>query len=130
MGDSFGEAYKSLSMAPNKGVPMSGTLYVDACFNRDTFRTERLAQALLGALGDTDVETILLEDAGIRGLDSESSLNRGARAVSDMDFSDPMFDNAKKFLDADTIVIASPFWESCFPSTLKAYLETVSVLRL
>lgn len=108
---------------------MSGTLYVDACFNRDTSRTERLAQALLDALGDKDFETVVLEDAGIRGLDSES-LNMRNKAVMDMDFSDPMFDHARKFLDADTIVIAAPFWESCFPSTLKAYLEVVSVPRL
>lgn len=39
-------------------------LYVDACVNRDTSRTERLAQALLERLDgpDVEIETLVLED--------------------------------------------------------------------
>ena len=108
---------------------MTGTLYIDACVRRDTSRTEYLAGELISALGDTDVETIVLESAGIPPLNTDMLDRRDAFIASD-DFSDPMFDHAKRFIEADTVVIAAPFWESCFPSTLKSYLEAISVPRL
>lgn len=108
---------------------MTGTLYIDACVHRDTSRTEYLAGELISALGDTDVETIILESAGIPPLNTDMLDRRDAFIASD-DFSDPMFDHAKRFKDADTIVIAAPYWELSFPSTLKAYFENISVPRL
>lgn len=108
---------------------MTGTLYIDACIRRDTSRTEYLAGELISALGDTDVETIILESAGIPPLNTDMLDRRDAFIASD-DFSDPMFDHAKRFKDADTIVIAAPYWELSFPSTLKAYFENISVPRL
>lgn len=43
---------------------MKKILYVDSCVNRDTSRTERLAQALLARLDgpDVEIETLVLED--------------------------------------------------------------------
>ena len=108
---------------------MSGTLFIDACVMRDVSRTERLAQELISRLDCDPVETIILEDAGIDGLDSKTLEFRN-ECISKGDFSDPMFDHAKKVLDADTVIIAAPFWESSFPATLKAYLERISVPRL
>lgn len=107
---------------------MSGLLFIDACVRRETSRTERLAKGLLEALGG-DFETVVLETAGIKGLDSKDVAIRDEARVSG-DFSHPMFDHAKRFIEADTVVIAAPFWESCFPSTLKSYLEAISVPRL
>ncbi|MBR3184094.1 MAG: NAD(P)H-dependent oxidoreductase, partial [Firmicutes bacterium] len=46
------------------------------------------------------------------------------------DFSDPMFDLAKQFMDADHIVIGAPYWDLEFPSLLKIYFERVSVSEL
>ena len=46
------------------------------------------------------------------------------------DFSSPVFDPAKEFASADTIVIAVPFWDLSFPSVLKRYLEQVCVSGL
>lgn len=108
---------------------MGKVLYIDACVRRERSRTERLAQRLLSELGHEDVETIVLENAGIMGMDSES-LDRRDRFIAEGDFSDPMFDHAKRFMEADVVVIAAPFWESSFPSTLKAYLEVISIPRL
>lgn len=110
-------------------IHMTGILYIDSCVLRETSRTERLAQALLDSLGRDDVETVVLEEAGIEGMDS-AGLERRNRFIEADDFSDPMFDHAKKLLDADIIVISAPFWESCFPNTLKSYLEAVSIPRL
>ena len=43
---------------------MKKILYVDSCVNRETSRTERLAQALLERLDgpDVEIETLVLED--------------------------------------------------------------------
>ena len=38
-----------------------------------------------------------------------------------------MFDHAKQFASADTIVIAAPYWDLSFPSTLKIYIENIYV---
>ena len=108
---------------------MVKVLYIDACVRRGTSRTERLAQRLLSELGCDDVHTIVLEEAGIQGMDS-ATLDRRDRFIAEGDFSDPMFDHAKRFMEADIVVIAAPFWESCFPCTLKAYLEAISIPRL
>ena len=107
---------------------MPGTLFINACVRRGTSRTDRLARALLSALGG-GFEEVVLETSDVRGLDS-ASLERRDSSIASGDFSDPMFDRAKRFMDADTVVVAAPFWESCFPATLKAYLEEVSVPRL
>ena len=41
------------------------------------------------------------------------------------DFSHPMFDFAKQFIEADEIVIAAPFWNYGIPAILHNYLELV-----
>ena len=38
-----------------------------------------------------------------------------------------MFDCAKQFAAADTIVIAAPYWDLSFPATLKTYFENIYV---
>ena len=43
------------------------------------------------------------------------------------DFSGKEFEQAKKFANADTIVIAAPFWDLSFPSVLKIYFENITV---
>ena len=104
---------------------MKRLLYVDACVNRETSRTERLAQALLARLtasGDFEVETLVLEDAGLKPLTGElvNVRSEGAQAG---DFSHPIFDRAKQFAAADVVVIAAPYWDFSFPSMLKVYFE-------
>ena len=38
-----------------------------------------------------------------------------------------MFDYAKQFAGADTIIIAAPYWDLSFPATLKTYIENIYV---
>lgn len=89
---------------------MKKLLYIDACVNRETSRTERLAQALLGRLaaeGDRELETLVLEDEKLEPLDAPT-LNRRTAGVEAGDFSDPVFDQAKRFAAADEVVFAAP----------------------
>ena len=47
--------------------------------------------------------------------------------VAGSDYSDPMFDLAKQFAEADRIVIAAPYWDLSFPASLKQYFEQINV---
>ncbi|MCQ2070867.1 MAG: NAD(P)H-dependent oxidoreductase [archaeon] len=104
-------------------------LFVNACVHRDRSRTDRLARALIDKVGPCSVKEVVLEDIDLPRVDT-GYLDRRDRAIAEGDFSDPMFDMAKDILDADVIVLASPFWENTFNSFLKSYLECVSVPRL
>ena len=39
----------------------------------------------------------------------------------------PMFRWAKQFAQADTVVLAAPYWDLAFPAKVRGYLEVVSV---
>ena len=77
------------------------TLYINCCV-REESRTERLAKAVLRKLAGEFTELNLY-------------------------YSDPMFDYAKQFADADTIVIAAPYWDLSFPAMLKTYIENIYI---
>ena len=42
-------------------------------------------------------------------------------------YSDSLFDLAKDFATAETIVIAAPFWDLSFPAVLKQYFEQICI---
>ena len=100
------------------------TLYINCCV-REESRTDRLAQAVLQKLGGNFTELKLYEE-NLKPLDRET-LNKRTALIKQGDYSDPMFDHAKQFASADTIVIAAPYWDLSFPSTLKIYIENIYV---
>lgn len=107
---------------------MKKVLYVDSCVNRETSRTERLAQALLERLDgpEVEIETLVLEDeleAGrLTPLTGEKS-NKRMELSRAGDFVDSLFDYAKQFAAVDEVVIAAPYWDFSFPALLKIYFE-------
>lgn len=104
---------------------MENILFVDACVNRSTSRTERLAQALFAKLTEgreARVSTLVLEDADIHPLTGDD-VNRRAQLARAGVFDDALFDAAKQMSQADTVVIAAPYWDLSFPSKFKVYLE-------
>ena len=46
------------------------------------------------------------------------------------DFSDPAYAPARALKDADTVVIAAPYWDLSFPASLKIFIENVLVTGL
>ena len=104
---------------------MKKLLYVDSCVNRETSRTERLAQVLLERLleqGDYELETLVLEDEPLAPLTGELVLAR-SEGTQAGDYSHPVFSYAKQFAAADTAVFAAPYWDFSFPAMLKIYFE-------
>ena len=100
-------------------------LYINACVRQDS-RTDRVARALLKKLGG-DYEELCLPNLNILPLDEEN-LNIRTQLIESGQYDDPLFDYAKQFASADTIVIAAPFWDLSFPAILKTYLENIYVI--
>lgn len=98
-------------------------LYINCC-PRSCSRTARLAQTLLGKPGN--YEEINPEKEGLLPL-NEERLKYRTELISKGDYSDDIFRYAKQFAEADTIVIAAPFWDLSFPAELKTYIENIYV---
>ena len=95
-------------------------LFINACVREDS-RTLELTKCLLENLHG-EVTEVNLYAENILPLDAKGLEKRDMN-----DYSAKEFDLAKQFRDADTIVIAAPFWDLSFPSVLKIYLENITV---
>lgn len=98
-------------------------LYINACVRKES-RTNRLAKAVLERLGE--YEEIKLETLDIKPLDGECLANRTA-LIAKGEYDNEMFDLARQFAAADTIVMAAPYWDGSFPAILKTYIENIYV---
>ena len=99
-------------------------LYVNACVRKES-RTVRLAEQLLLKLGKPYEELRL--DKIAFPLVNEEYLNKRDKLVCKGNFQDSMFELARRFSEAEIIVIAAPFWDLSFPALLKQYLEQINV---
>lgn len=103
-------------------------LIIDCCPRGDESRTRNFYRAFLEKYNKSG-DTVFVCDEDIPPLDSELLEIRDAYIESG-DFSASLFDYAKKFRDADEILIAAPYWDLLFPAQLKSFLEQVSVANL
>lgn len=99
-------------------------LYINSCVRNDS-RTHKIAKAVLRKLGREYTE-IYLPDKNLQPLSSEM-LEKRTKLTEQGDYSDAMFNYAKQFATADTIVISAPFWDLSFPAILKIYIENIYV---
>lgn len=106
---------------------MEQILFVNSCV-RPQSRTRKLAHFVLSRL-DGKVTEVDLSTDPVPFLDRDGLALRD-RLLTDRDFSAPMLRHAVQFSQADTIVIAAPYWDLMFPALLKAYLEAVTVSGL
>ncbi|MCR5178035.1 MAG: NAD(P)H-dependent oxidoreductase [Lachnospiraceae bacterium] len=102
-------------------------LLINACVRKES-RTKRLADRLLEQL-DGDVSEVNLSAVRFPVAD-ESFLAKRDDLIAREDWSDPMFDLARQFASADTIVVAAPYWDLSFPAALKQYFEQINVLGI
>ena len=103
------------------------TLYINACVRKES-RTRILAEKLLAKLGE-HYEEICLKDIVFPVVDS-NYLDKRDRLISRGDLQNPMFDLARQFSEAETIVIAAPHWDLSFPAALKQYLELINIVGI
>ena len=91
-------------------------LYLNACVRSES-RTKRLADHVLTGLNDKDVKEVRLWELNLPDPD-EAFINKRNDLSAKSDFADPIFEYAKDFAAADTILIAAPFWDLSFPAFL------------
>ena len=102
-------------------------LFINACVRGES-RTKKLAEKLLEKL-NRPVEEVRLEEINFPIVD-EDFLNMRDRLISEGSLDSPVFDLARQFSEAETIVIAAPYWDLSFPATLKQYFEQVNVVGI
>lgn len=99
-------------------------LFINACVRKES-RTRRLADSILIKLNQSYKEVRLHE---IRfPIADETFLNMRDRLITEGKFNDPVFDLAREFAEAETVVIAAPYWDLSFPAALKQYFEQINV---
>jgi FMN-dependent NADH-azoreductase len=103
---------------------MSEILFINVCV-REGSRTSDLASCVLDNLGGR-VDEVKLYNTELFPITMEK-LKKRDKAKRDGDFSDSEFCLAKQFANAETIVIAAPYWDLMFPSLLKVYFENITV---
>ena len=103
---------------------MSKILFINACMRTES-RTEELAKCVLEKL-QGNIEEVKLYEKNLSPLNLESFQIRN-QAFLNKDFSNELFDLAKQFAEAETIVVAAPYWDLMFPAILKVYFETITV---
>lgn len=106
---------------------MGEVLFINACL-RPNSRTLELARYLLGKM-DGQIDEVNLSQQVPEPLDL-NSMNKRDKAAQMQDYSDEMFDLAKQFAKADSIVVAAPYWDLMFPAVLRSYFEAISVSGL
>ncbi|WP_044957486.1 NAD(P)H-dependent oxidoreductase [Butyrivibrio sp. LC3010] len=102
-------------------------LYINACVRKES-RTAILAQKLLKKL-EQPYDEVRLEGLTFPTV-NEDYLGKRDKLISEGDFNNSMFDLARRFAEAECIVIAAPFWDLSFPAMLKQYLELVNVVGI
>ncbi|MBO5994592.1 MAG: NAD(P)H-dependent oxidoreductase [Firmicutes bacterium] len=112
---------------------MKKLLFINACIRGDRSRTLRLCKKYISTFlayhTDYEWEELDLNELPLTPQTREV-LDRRDAFIEAGDFSDPMFDYAKQFMEADHVVIGTPYWDLEFPSLLKIYFERVSVSEL
>lgn len=106
---------------------MDKILFINACIRPES-RTWILAKHLLSRL-DGEVQEVNLEKEAIPALNT-ASLKYRQDLLAAENFDDPMLRYARQFKDADIIVMAAPYYDLSFPSSLKNYLEAVACVGL
>ena len=100
-------------------------LFINACVRSES-RTKRVADALLAKL-DGEVYEEKLEDIDFPKTDEKFLANRDALIAAGK-FDDESFSLARRFAQADKVVIAAPYYDLSFPAMLKQYIEHINVL--
>lgn len=99
-------------------------LYINACPRPDS-RTKALADCLVGEL-QGNINELRVFDMDLKPLDFEGLQKRDA-LLSKGETDSHELRLAREFAQADTIVIAAPYWDLLFPAVVRTYLENICV---
>ncbi len=102
-------------------------LFINCCVRTDS-RTRKLADTVLGKYNDV-IEEVRVSEIRYPVV-NEEFLQKRDSLIAGAEWEDPVFDLARQFSRADTIVIAAPYWDLSFPAALKQYFEQINVVGI
>ena len=109
---------------------MKNVLIIDSCMRGQASRTRRLAKAFEEKYREThpeaEVTTVDLAQMRLQPQYPEVLAHRDELLAAGR-LDDPEFAPARRFAEADLVVVAAPFWDLHFPAALKIYLERICV---
>ena len=112
---------------------MPTLLFINACVRGRDSRTLALAEHLLECIREANhhdmafhIEEIRLSTENLLPLNYERLLRRNELLAAGQ-LEDTMFDYANAVAQADMLVIAAPYWDMSFPSSLKIFLYVAIV---
>ena len=115
---------------------MPTLLFINACVRGKDSRTLQLAEQLLESIREENkkdmafrIEEIRLSTENLLPFNYER-LQRRDELLTNGIITDTMFDYANAVAQADMLVIAAPYWDMSFPSTLKIFFEAASVVGI
>ena len=107
-------------------------LFVDCCISQrgPDSRTRALAEAYVAAFRaahpQMELETVAPQTLlALKPFDVEMLNERDALAKAGR-FDGPLFDLARQFAGADSVVVAAPYWDLSYPAALRTYIEYIS----
>ncbi len=106
---------------------MDKILFINACV-RPSSRTYELAKAVLSRLDGKHEEVRLIDEELPHITNELLELRDSIMSTNALDH--PMLRYARQFSEADTIVIAAPYWDLLFPATVRSYFEHICVTGL
>lgn len=109
---------------------MSALLFINACVRGEASRTLKLANCFLSEYKKHHpgvcIEKVSLALNSLKPMDT-ALLETRNQLYSSHHLEHPLFAPARQFAEADSIVVAAPFWDLSYPAVLRIYLEHVTV---
>lgn len=102
-------------------------LFVNACVrkhSRTLILAKKLLETLHGEVKEVQLEKLVFPVVNEEFITLREELKNAGK------YDDPMFSLGRDFANADTIVIAAPYYDLSFPAMLKQYFEQINVLGL
>ncbi len=102
-------------------------LYINSAIMKED-RTEELAQYLLGKIKNQTKGKVIelqLEKENFYPINKSLLVQRDIFWINE-NFDATMFNYAKQFASADTIVISAPLWDASMPTTLESYIKNIT----
>lgn len=99
-------------------------LFINSCVRKES-RTLTITKSIIEKL-NMPFEEIVLKNENLKPL-TEKELKEREVLLKANDFSHHTFSLARKFAEAENIIIAAPYWDLGFPALLKIFIESICV---
>ena len=108
-------------------------MFINACIRDEKSRTHRLCRAFLeeytASRSSFTIEEVDLTKKTLSYFNKEALILRD-KLIDSGETCNKMFDLARQFAGADTIIVGAPYWDLSFPAVLKVYVEHISVRNI